>query len=319
MFAIPLLALVLVGAPQDPPVSTSAPTPPDAVKTAPRFSPEQEQQIKQKEEQIRLSREPERQEAVRINELAANIHSQADARKLVDAVAKQLIHQRHLFWAGQKYRHRVAHAEFAAVTDPAGLIAEDRIVALWNDYVREIKAPEEALITAAELHNFRTLDFHFSQRNWEREMSQSLWSMPNIYAVDSSGSLAEGCRALEALKLVNNLHEQFFRLHFARQQLRATTSEPGVGPKKLAAPAITRGRMATAEVATLDTATPRIGISRITGTTTAAATTAGTLQGHIQRYQDPIRPAVARYQQEHGEQEYNELVRRLFDELFPAQ
>jgi len=299
MIAIPLLALVLAGAPQDSPASTSAPTLPGAVKSAPRFTPEQEQRMKQKEEQFRLSREPARKEAIRINDLAANVHSEADARKLVNAVAEELTHHKHLFWAGQKYRHRVAHAEFEAVSDSAGLIAEDRIVAVWNDYVREIDAPEEALITVAELHNFRALDFHFSQHNWERDMTQSLWSMPNIYAVDSSGGLAEGCRALEALKIVNNLHEQFFRLHFARQQVGSGTAnfrlgqndvEPStVGPKNLAAPAITRGKLAASS------------------------------QVHVQRYQDPIRPAVSRYRQEHGEQEYDQLVRRLFDELFPAE
>ena len=308
MFAIPLLALMLVGAPQESPASTSAPTPPVAVKTAPRLTPEQQEQIKQKEEQFRLSREPERKEAVRINDLAANIHSEADARKLVNAVAEVLTHHRHLFWAAQKFRHRVARAEYAAVSDPSGLIAEDRIVGVWNDYVREIDAPEEALITVAELHNFRALDFHFSQHNWERETTQSLWSIPNIYAVDSSGSLAERCRALEALKLVNNLHEQFFRLHFARQQSTATTSEPGMEPKKLAAPAIRRGRIATSGIATTGIATR-----------TATGNIASTNATHIQRYQDPIRPAVARYQQEHGQQEYDQLVRRLFDELYPAE
>ena len=306
MFAIPILALVLAGAPQDSPAptTTAAPALPAAPKTSARPTSEQQQQIQQKMDQARLSREPEREEAVRLNELAANIHSDADARKLVNAVAEVLSHHRHLFWAGQKYRHRVARAEFGAVSDPAGLIAEDRIVAVWNDYVREIEAPEEALITVAELHSFRALDYHSSQRTWERETTQSLWSMPNIYAVDSSGSLAEGCRALEALKLVNNLHAQFYRLHFVRRELTATTSPPEEPPKRMTAPAITRGRIAAPQIATKEIAAPKI---------------SGTVQGHIERYQDPIQPAAARYQQEHGKQEYEQLVRRLFDELFPSE
>ena len=34
---------------------------------------------------------------------------------------------------------------------------------------------------------------------------------------------------------------------------------------------------------------------------------------------DPVNPAARRYQQEHGGHEYDQLVRRLFDELFPAE
>ena len=286
MIAIPLFALLLIGAPQDSPASTSTPTPPEAVKTAPRFTPEQEQQIKQKEEQFRLSREPDIQEAERLNELAANIHAETDARKLVDAVAEQITHHRHLFWAGQKYRHRVAHAEFAAVSDSA-LIPEERIAEVWNEYVREIDAPEEALISVAELHNFRVQELHVSQHNWELEMSRSIWSMPNIYAVDSTGGLAEGCRALESLKIINNLHDQFSRVHFARQRAERETSNAEAAQKKLAAPAIGRGR--------------------VVASTHLRATA----------YVDPIRPAVARYLQEQGQHEYDQLVRLLFDELLP--
>jgi hypothetical protein len=287
MIAIPLFALLLIGAPQDFPASTSTPTSPETVKTAPRFTPEQQQQIKQKEEQFRLSREPEIKEAERLNELAANLHSKADARKLVDAVAELLTRHRHLFWAGQRYRHRVAHVEFAAASDPAGLIPEERIVEVWNEYVRDIDAPEEALITVAELHNFRMLDFRNSQREWEREMSRSIWSMPNIYALDSTGGLAEGCRALESLKIINNLHEQFFRVHVARQRVESATPNSNGAQKKAATTVIGRGRLV---------ASPQL---------------------RAPAYADPIRPAVARYQQEHGQHEYDQLVRLLFDELLP--
>jgi hypothetical protein len=33
---------------------------------------------------------------------------------------------------------------------------------------------------------------------------------------------------------------------------------------------------------------------------------------------NPIQPAVRRYQQEHGEHAYQQLLRRLFAELLPA-
>src|ERR1700733_5488921 len=286
MIAIPLFALLLIGTSQDSPALTSTPTPPETVKTAPRFTPEQEQQIKQKKEKFRLSREPEIKEAERLNELAANLRSEADARKLVDAVAEQLTHHRHLFWAGQKYRHRVAHAEFAAVSDSA-LIPEERIAEVWNEYVREIDAPDEALITVAELHNFRAMDLRSSLHNWDRDMTRSLWSMPNIYAVDSTGGLAEGCRALESLKTINNLHEQFARVHAARHRVQGYVSDGDGAQKKSAATVIGRGRLVAS--------TPV----------------------HAPAYADPIRPAVARYLQEHGQHEYDQLVGLLFDELLP--
>ncbi|HVM93668.1 MAG TPA: hypothetical protein VMT67_12690 [Terriglobales bacterium] len=296
MIAIPLLALVLVGAPQDsstPPPTTKEST--TGATTAPRWTPEQEKQIKQKEEQIRLSRAPARQEAVRINDLAANIHSEADARQLVNAVAEELTHHKHLFWSAQRFRHRVARAEFDAVTEGA-LVPEDRVVGVWNEYVREIEAPEETVITAEELHHFRVVDFQMSQRNWQRELTQSIWSMPNVYAADSAGSLADGCRALESLKLINNLHEQFSRVHFARVAVQNETATAGVQKRPegmLRGPTMARGRLAS-------------------GTTAAPA-------GHFHPYEDPIRPAVRRYVQEHGQQAYDQLVRRLFDELFPAE
>jgi hypothetical protein len=145
MIAIALFALVLTGSPQDsgpPPANPTAQ--PDVVAPAsPHWTPEQQAEIKQKQEQIRLQHEPERQEAIRLNDLAANIHSEADARQLVDGVAEQLTHHQHLFWAALSIRRRVAHTEYEAVSDPSGLIPEQLVVDVWNEYVREIDAPEE--------------------------------------------------------------------------------------------------------------------------------------------------------------------------------
>ena len=85
MIAIPLLAALLIGAPQDSSTVTT-PTPPPATSTMvrPQLTPEQQAQVKQKMEQFRASHEPIRKEAIRINDLAGNIQSEADARKLVD-------------------------------------------------------------------------------------------------------------------------------------------------------------------------------------------------------------------------------------------
>lgn len=284
MIAIPLLAALLLGSPQDM-ADTPVPAPPSTVSKAPipltpgQFTPEQQEQIRQKQDQFRISREPQRKEAVRINDLAGNIHSEADARKLVDAVAEELTHHKHLFWAAEKYRHRVAHAEFESVSDPAALIPEERIVDVWNEYAREIDAPEEALITLADLHTFRAADLHFSQHNWQLDLTQSIWSAPNVYALDAGGNLADGCRALEALKIIVSMHDQFFRVQFARRMPKQQPAE--------------------------------------VSSTKANAFKGGVLLANSTS--QPVHSAAYQYQQEHGVRAYDQLVRRLFDELLPPE
>ena len=294
MIGLPVLAALLLALSQDPgPAGTSLSGSKDAIPASapvrPGFSPEQLEQIKQKMEQARRQHEPIRREAIRINELAGNIHSEADARKLVDSVAEVLTNHRHLFWAGKAIRRRVANAEFESASDPAHLISEQHIVDIWNEYVREIDAPAETLITAAELHNFREASYQLNSRyGWKNELSQSIWTMPNVYAVHEDGQLANGCRALEALKIIHDIHEHFINLQAARQRLQRTTGtqesvkEPTKEASISAKPGIAWGVL-------------HAGVSA-----------------------DPIRPAVYRYRQEHGSHAYNQLVRRLFDELFPA-
>jgi hypothetical protein len=289
MIAIPLVALLLIGAPQDAPASASTPTPPEAVKTAPRFTPEQEEQIKQKQEQIRLSREPQRKEkeAVRLNELAGNIHSEADARALVDAIAEQLTHHEYLLWAAHSIRRRVAHAEYEAVSDPSHLISEDRLVSLWNEYARELGAPQEALITVAEFHNMRGAQYIGAIRIGQKQGPQSIWTMPNIFALNSEGQLAEGCRALEAIKLLYLIDQSFANVIFARERIEKGIPLPAITKQPVSSQPPRQARLTTADL----------------GTTAS--------------FRDPIRPAAYRYQQDRGQHEYDKLVRRLFEELLP--
>jgi len=291
MIAIPLLAALLIGAPQDSSTVTT-PTPPPATSTMvrPQLTPEQQAQVKQKMEQFRASHEPIRKEAIRINDLAGNIQSEADARKLVDSVAEVLTNHRHLLWAAQKYRHRVAHAEFEAVSDPSGLIPEQRIVDVWNEYVREIDAPEETLISVADVHNLRdSMYIGASRFAWKRELMQSIWTMPNIYAMDADGKLASGCRALETLKIIHDIHETYSNLSAARERVHKGVLASDLLKQK-------ENEQKPASVAV-----------------------AGRSELRVVTIQDPIRPAVYRYQQEHGGHAYDQLVRRLFDELFPPE
>jgi hypothetical protein len=302
VIAIPLLVALLLGAPQDSnaPSDNSSHVTLQTKAALPSNQPtaEQIEEMKQRAEETRLRHEPERQEAIRINDLAANLHSEADARKLIDAVAEQITHQKHLFWTAQNIRHRVARAEYEAVADPSGRIPEDRIVNVWNEYVREIDAPEEALITEAEFHYFRRTQLWITTNvRWKRDLDQSVWTMPNIYARGGEGELAEGCRALEALKLIDEMHERFGNLLVARERLakglpapdlaKSVASDSTQKPLSLAAPA--QGRLV---------ASSHLGISA---------------------HPDLIRPAVYRYQQEHGDKAYDQLLRRLFDDLFPAE
>lgn len=52
------------------------------------------------------------------------------------------------------------------MSDPAKLIPEQRIVDVWNEYVREIGAPDETIVTAAEIHYMRDAEFAVAQKMW---------------------------------------------------------------------------------------------------------------------------------------------------------
>ncbi len=277
MIAIPLVAALLIGSPQQAPPSQ------------PQWTPEQLEQIRQKQEQFRQQHEPTRQRAIHINDLAGNIHSEADARAYVDAVAEELTGHRHMSWTTRSIRHRVAHAEYEAVSDPSRQIPEQRIVDIWNEYVREIDAPAETLVTVAELHNLRdAMYLGASQYRWKREVGQSIWTMPNVYALDGDGKVASGCRALEALKIIHDMHDMFQVVRFARERV-----QNGVLPSE----AFQQRHLNPAQPAK-----PMFSSAEL----------------HAISMRNPIPPAAYGYQQEHGEHAYQQLLRRLFAELFPA-
>jgi hypothetical protein len=277
MIAIPLIAALLLGAPQQ------------ADPAQPHWTPQQLESIRQKQEQMRQQRDPARQTAIHINDLAGNIHSEVDARAYVDAVAEELTGHRHMFRTTRSIRHRVALAEYEAATDPSREIPEQRIVDIWNEYVREIDAPAEALVTVAELHNLRdSMYVGASQYSWKRDQTQSIWTMPNVYALDAGGKVASGCRAVEALKLIHDMHDIFQNVRFARERV-----QKGV----LASEAFKQRQLSPAQ---------------------SAKPMFSSVELHAISTRNPIPPAVYRFQQEHGEHAYQQLLRRLFAELFPA-
>jgi len=181
-------------------------------------------------------------------------------------------------------RRRVARAEFAAVSDPANLIPEQRVVDVWNEYVREIGAPEDALVTVAEVHNLRDGMYTGSQRMWG--FGQSLWIIPGIYALDSNGKVAAGCRAIEALKVLHDMENSFISVKSARERV-----QKGVLVSDLLRQPQPEAAQPISTVVSL-AQSPEL---------------------------DLISACARRYSEEHGQKAYKELMERLFQELFPAQ
>lgn len=235
--------------------------------------------------EARLRYERFRQESIRVNELAAHIGSEADARAYVDAVADMFADSLPPSWATRGIRERIAHAEYEAVSDPLRQIPEQRIADVWNKYVREIGASEEATVTAAEIHNMRDATFAVAEAMWSRGTIQNAWTMPNIFAVGADGKVAEGCRAVEALRVVHDLDQQFDNLRGARERLR-------------------KGVVASDA------------INKSLENTKANQKTTARLTAWVDT--NPLRSAEYRYAHEHGADHLNQVVEMLFEELFPA-
>jgi hypothetical protein len=270
MIAIPLAVLLLFGAPQE---------------AAPQKSdPASQQQL----EEAKARYESIRQAAININELAGKIHSEADARNFVDAIAERLSGNQHQSWTTLVIRHRVAHAEYEAVSDSSRLIPEQRIVDVWNEYVREIDAPEETLVTVAELHNLRDAMYTMSKLMWEKHRFwESLWTMPGLYAVDADGRVANGCRAIEALKLLHDMVYNFQNVRSARERVQ-------------------KGVLVSDSI--------RLRQRDPTPRPPAVRAQTGVVQNGM-----PVWIAERSYLQAHSERDYRRLLERLFAELFPTE
>src|SRR3954469_11563509 len=106
------------------------------------------------------------EQAVRLNDAAGNIHSEADARALVDGIAEMFAKELPPAWMTAELRQRIAHIEYESATNVGSLIPEQRLVDVWNKYVHEIGASEEALVTVAEIHNLRDAYYATGQSMW---------------------------------------------------------------------------------------------------------------------------------------------------------
>jgi hypothetical protein len=230
-------------------------------------------------QRAREEAERHRQAAIRINDLAQQVHSEADARELVAEIAAVFDKELPPAWATHSIRERVARAEYESVNDSAP-IPEQRIVDVWNSYVRQVGAPDGALVTTAEIHNLRDGEFTVAQRFWARG-SQQIWTVPSIYAIGNDGKVAEGCRAIEAIRVIYDLY-RYDNLLGARDRVK-------------------RGVLVSDLVKNVSDSTPRRGV----------------LHMDLRPLLNPVQAAERRYLQEHGPVEYEQLMKRQFDELFP--
>jgi hypothetical protein len=228
--------------------------------------------------------EQHKQAAIRINELAGRIRSEADANAVVSEIAAVFAKELPPAWVVSDIRQRVAHAEYDSVSSPANLISEQRVVDAWNQYAREIGAPDEAIVTVAEIHNLRDAEFTAARYLWARG-SQTIWTVPKIYAVGTDGEVAEGCRAIEAIRVIYDLY-RFQNLIGARDRRRMgiVASEQA---KKRMEESIRQSQSGVLLVAHGD--------------------------------ENPVRSAEVRYLREHGSAAYDHLRTRLFAELFPSE
>jgi hypothetical protein len=227
--------------------------------------------------------ERQRKTAIRINDLAGQVRSEGDAEALVAEIEALFSKEMPPAWLASGINQRVAKAEYKTVRDPATRIPEERIVDVWNQYVGEIGAPEEALVTAAEIHNMRDAERTVALLLWARD-NQTIWTMPNIYAVGTDGRVADGCRAIEAIRVIYDL-DRFQNLRSARDRVRT-------------------GVWVSEQVK-----------NHMAGSTQRK----GSVLVAVHADDNPVRSAERRYLQERGSVANDQLLRRLFDELFPAE
>jgi hypothetical protein len=229
--------------------------------------------------------ERHRQAAVRINNLAGQIATDADASTLIAEIAALFSKELPPVWLASGINHRIAEAEYESVGDSAKRIPEQRIVDVWNEYVHEIGAPEEALVTVAEIHNMRDAEYTVARYSWVRG-NQTIWTAPNIYAAGSDGKVADGCRAVEAIRVIYDLYRFPQNLRSARDRVK-------------------RGVLASEEVQ-----------NRMADSTQQRK---GRVLLAAPAEDNPVQSAERRYLQEHGSLAYDQLLKHLFDELFPAE
>lgn len=164
--------------------------------------------------------EMHRQQAIRMNEIAGHITSPQDARRLVDTIARMFADVLPPGWVTRGIRKQIAQVEYESATNPAKLIPEQQVADAWNRFIAEIGAPDESRVSAEEIHYLRDGTYTTARLVWPRNEVQTIWAMPAIYAAEPDGRVADGCRAIEAIRILDDLAYQPENLQWARERAR---------------------------------------------------------------------------------------------------
>jgi hypothetical protein len=228
-----------------------------------------------------------------INDLAGNIQSLDDARRLVNLVADEFSHDLPPKWTTHGIRDRIARTEYASAAEGA-LIPEQHVADAWNDFLEKIGAPQESFVTGAEIHTLRDEAYTGSQVFWARG-NQNIWTVPNVYAIGTNGKVADGCRALEAMNILWQLVNQPEVLQGARDMIKKNQrfSDSVQNPSKPPAAGTEKGYV----------------------TLQKTYTTFGSVTARVIP-PNPIDVAARKYMQDHGLRAMNRAVEDLLNDLF---
>jgi hypothetical protein len=229
-------------------------------------------------------RQPMRDHAIAINDLADHIQSLEDANKLVNLVADEFSNELPPKWATQSIRSRIARAEFESAYDPGSLIPDQHVADAWDDFARKIGAPPETMLTAAEIHYLRDAQYVSARLAWVG-YEKDIWTIPGVFALGSDGKIANGSRALEAIRLLwqlaNNTGD-FSAIH-AEVQKGVLLSDRIPHPEQPPAP----GQVQRS-----------FGVVR------------------MESVSNPVQQAALRYMHDHGDRAFNRAIEELLKNLF---
>ena len=157
-------------------------------------------------------------EANQIDELASNIHTLPDARRLIDCIAEIFTDDLPPAWATESLRSRLAEGEYLSVTNPDMRIREEHLAAVWNGYISTIHAPDDSRVSVAEIHNLRDAQFVTARVLWKRG-GRNIWAVPSIVAALPDGTLVPACRVVESLRILWDLADIPDNLRSARERV----------------------------------------------------------------------------------------------------
>ncbi|HWT65930.1 MAG TPA: hypothetical protein VN151_07425, partial [Terracidiphilus sp.] len=161
-----------------------------------------------------------RQQAIRMNTLAANLDTPGDARTLVGLFATNFPFVLSGRLTKRAFLDHLANAEFNAAHDPAQGISEQQVASAWNTYLNAIGAPLETHVTAAEIHYLRDDRYAASRYDFWTPGMENSFAMPALYNTQPDESLAPNCRPLEALLSLWSITDRYDNLIGARERLR---------------------------------------------------------------------------------------------------